>query len=565
MSRRRKASWKRRAAERAGPLVGRGASRLFGGIANRMSGRDLDPTSTGLADPMPRRVVNDEMVRRSRARFEAMADRPLADLLEDALYQERKRLQRAPAEPETEAVLEDLARSLVRGDRSAREQAGLRLVSLWAEEVHGHFDPGVYKVATRVLPRALTGLLSGRPDRLRDWELSRSGRLAVRGDIGWIAELSREATLVLVPTHVSNLDSPLIGLALYLAGLPPFTYGAGLNLFSNPVVGWWLGRLGAYTVDRTKRARLYKEVLKDYSVRCLTTRHHSLFFPGGTRSRSHEIETHVKKGLMGTGIVAWQEMLEAGRPDSEVYFVPLTLSFTLVLEAATLIQDHLAEAGKQRYIITDDEFAQPRELASFASRVLDLDAAAVAHFGQPVDVLGRPVARDPVERAEQAAVRRGYVCDRNGKVERDTQRDMEYTNRLGDALVDAWPRNADVLSTHLAARAAWRVYAAAEGTTDPFRLIQQPSDKRRLRRDVVLDELRRELARVEERVQKGQLDTLMPESAEDILGEALDRFGRYHRSHALEQQGDELFIADPTLCVYYQNRLTFLDRPLEQP
>lgn len=560
MSPRRKASLGSRAAERAGPWVGRGASRLMGGIASRMSGRDLDPASTGLARPKPRKLVNDGMVERSRARFAAMSDRALTDALEDALYQERKRLQRAPPEPDVDAVLDDLARALVRGDREAKELAGLRLVSLWAEEVHGHFDPSVYKVATRFLPRALTGLLSGRPDRLRDWELSKSGRLAVRGDIGWIEELSREATLVLVPTHVSNLDSPLIGLALYLAGLPPFTYGAGLNLFSNPVVGWWLGRLGAYTVDRTKRARLYKEVLKDYSVRCLTTRHHSLFFPGGTRSRSHEIETHVKKGLMGTGIVAWQEMLEAGRKDSEVYFVPLTLSFTLVLEAATLIQDHLAEAGKQRYIITDDEFAQPRVLAAFARRVLDLDAACVAHFGTPVDCLGHAVSRDPVERAEQAAHRRGYVCDRDGTVQRDEQRDREYTNRLGDALVDAWPRHADVLSTHLAARAAWRVYARQEGTTDPFRLIQQTAGKRRLARADVEEELARELARVDEKVQAGELGTLLPGTAGDVLAEALDRFGRYHRSLALEVQGSELFIGDPTLCLYYQNRLTFLDR-----
>jgi len=561
VSRRRKASLKHRVADRAGPLVGRGATKLFGGIAHRMSGRDLDPDSTGLARPKPRKLVNDGMVERSRRRFEGMADRAIADMLEDALYQERKRLRRAPPEPETETVLEDLARALVRGDREAQELAGLRLVSLWAEEVHGRFDPSVYKVATRALPRALTGLLSGRPDRLRDWDLAQSGRIAVRGDLDWLKQLSREATLVLVPTHVSNLDSPLIGLALYLAGLPPFTYGAGLNLFDNPVVGWWLGRLGAYTVDRTKGSRLYKEVLKDYSVRCLTTRHHSLFFPGGTRSRSHEIEPKVKKGLLGTGIVAWQEMLEAERPDSEVYFVPLTLSFTLVLEAATLIQDHLAEAGKQRYIITDDEFAQPRVLAEFARRVLDLDAACVAHFGDPIDCLGRPVARDPVERAEQAIHRRGYVCDRNGVVERDPQRDREYTNRLGDALVDAWPRYADVLSTHLAARAAWRVYAAQEGTSDPFRLIQQPAGKRRVSRQAVEEELSGELARIDARIQAGSLDMLLPDHTGDILAEALDRFGRYHRSRALEQQGDELFIADPTLCLYYQNRLTFLDRP----
>jgi glycerol-3-phosphate O-acyltransferase len=531
-------------------------ARLFGA-----SGGGLDPASTGLATPHTRESVNAELVRRSRERMQAMSPAALNAVLEDALYQERKRLQRAKPEPQTEQVLEDLAKGLIRGTVADQIEAGLRLVSIWGEEVHGRFDPRVYRAATRVLPRGITGLLSGRPDRLRDWELSSSSRLGVKGDLDWLRELSREATLVLVPTHVSNLDSPMIGLALYLAGLPPFTYGAGLNLFDNPLVGWWLGRLGAYTVDRTKRSLLYKEVLKDYSVRCLTSRHHSLFFPGGTRSRSHEIEPHIKKGLLGTGIVAWQEMLEAGRPDHDVYFVPLTLSFTQVLEAATLIQDHLEEAGKQRYIITDDEFAQPRQLATFARRILDLDSAAVAHFGEPIDCLGRPVARDLEERRAQSERRKGYVCDVQGKVERDEQRDRVYTDRLATALVEAWPRYAEVLSTHLVARAAWRCLQAALGTTDPFRIVQQPAHKRRVPKDALLKELAAQQGVVAQAIADGRCGgSSAVGSPEQVLDEALDRFGRYHRSGALIDAGTDLFVEDPTLCLYYQNRLTFLDR-----
>ena len=42
-----------------------------------------------------------------------------------------------------------------------------------------------------------------------------------------------------------------------------------------------------------------------------------------------------------------------------MFIVPATLSFQLVLEAETLIDDFLKEVGKSRYIITDDEFASP--------------------------------------------------------------------------------------------------------------------------------------------------------------------------------------------------------------
>lgn len=515
--------------------------------------------ATGLFHPQPRAQVVEDMVERARRRLEGMSDGALEAYMEDVLWNERNRLKKAHDEEE-EQHLDRLARALVRGTREERIDQALTLVGDWTDEIHGRFNPRVYGVATRALPRMLSALLSRRPRRLASWDLSPTARLKVKGEIGHLRTLSREATLILCPTHVSNLDSPLIGLALYLAGLPPFVYGAGLNLFSNKVIGWWMHRLGAYTVDRTKKARLYKDVLKDYSIRALTTRHHSLFFPGGTRSRSGEVETSLKKGLLGTGVVAWQEMLEAGRRDSEIYVVPLTLSFTLVLEAATLIEDHLAEAGKQRYIIADDEFTQPRRLASFARRVLDLDSAVIAHFGQPLDVLGNPVSYDAHERAEQAIERRAYVCDADGRVEWDPQRDRVYTDRLASALGEAYVRHTDVLSTHAAAWAAWECLVADVGSRDPFRLVRVPMTRRAFPVAQLTSELRRTLDRVHQGARAGLWHEALPSSAEETLDIALDRFGRYHKTRALARDGDRIVVEDPKLCLYYRNRLTFLDR-----
>ena len=42
--------------------------------------------------------------------------------------------------------------------------------------------------------------------------------------------------------------------ALFRLGLPPYTYGAGLNLFSNKMIGFFMHNLGAYKVDRRKKA-----------------------------------------------------------------------------------------------------------------------------------------------------------------------------------------------------------------------------------------------------------------------------------------------------------------------
>ena len=62
-----------------------------------------------------------------------------------------------------------------------------------------------------------------------------------------------------------------------------------------------------------------------------------------------------------------------------------------MLEAETLMRDNLAREGKQRYIIGDDEFSQPRTVASFLRRILALDEGVHVTFGAPMDPLGNPV------------------------------------------------------------------------------------------------------------------------------------------------------------------------------
>jgi glycerol-3-phosphate O-acyltransferase len=516
------------------------------------------PSSTtgGLFEPQPRALVIRDLLDRSRDRLDRLSDSEVVELLEDAVYQERKRLERARPEEGEIARLDAAAQAVVRGSRGDRTRAAMDLVAAWSDQIHGRFDPRVYRLATRALPTALTTLFSSRKSR---GKRTLESRLRVEGEIAWMQELAREGVLVLAPTHVSNIDSPVLGYALYAAGLPPFVYGAGLNLFSNALTGWWMHRLGAYTVDRTKRARLYKDVLKDYSVLSLVTRHHSLFFPGGTRSRSGAIETHLKKGLLGTGIAAWQEMLASGRPDPEVYVIPATLSYQLCLEASTLVDDFLAESGKQRYIINDDEFAQPRRLVEFARRVLDLEEAVVVRFGAPLDCLGNPVGRTAEERRAQSVDRRRYVMDRTGKVEVDEQRDHVYTERLSQALVQAYPKDAYAMSTHVAAIAAWRCLSEQVGSSDPFKILRIPADGRRIPRERYLAALGVAVGQVEAGRAAGRWHADLPSTVGGVLDVALDRFSRYHATKALAVREGDVVVEDPKLAFYYRNRVTFLD------
>lgn len=491
------------------------------------------------------------LVRRAEARLRAVPPPALADLLADTVFWERKRVEHDGADPDYVAAIDEAARCLREMRRADMDHAVAALVRSYGREIHNPFSPRTYRFATRVMPGALTRLLSA--TRARDvvlGDFDPASRIVLGGPLARLRELARHATLILAPTHVSNLDSPLIGYALYAAGLPPFAYGAGLNLFANPAMAWFMERLGAYTVDRRKRNRLYKDTLKDYSVEILRRGCHSLFFPGGTRSRSGRLERKLKKGLLGTGLAAWQENLAEGKRDGDVFIVPCTLSMGLVLEAETLIADSLAEEGKQRYIIMDDEFSRPATVASFTRRILALDAAVHVVFGEPMDVTGNPIGPDgrSLDPQGRAVDRRGYVCDRDGAVVFDEQRDHVYTERVAERLSEAYHRDFVVQSTHLAAWAAWEALRGRKPGLDTWRLVRLHPDERWVERADVLNLI--DLAR-------GKLAHLRragPARTEDILEEAIARFAGYHQKRALAPEGSRLRV-DPPLALYYRNRL----------
>ena len=516
----------------------------------------------GLVSPSTREVVA-ALQRRALKRLRAMSEQRLYGYLADVVYQERRRIDAGQASddgtPEYEQLLDGAAHAL-RASRDAQEQALVALVAHYTREIHNRFSDRAYSFATRILPGALTRLLTAtQPGALFGADFDPASRLVTQGPIDQLRALSQTHTLLVTPTHLSNLDSPLIGYALYAAQLPPCLYGAGLNLFSNPAMAFFMSRLGAYTVDCRKKHALYKDTLKDYSTESLRRGSHSLFFPGGTRARSGRLETDLKKGLLGTASAAWQENLAERRPGGEILIVPCTLSFSLVLEAETLIEDALAEAGKSRYIISDDEFSEPRTVASFARRVLNLDASTYVRFGAPLDLLGNPVDETGRSLGPDGAPveRRDYVTDRDGAVIWDAQRDRVYTDRLADAITAAYRRDNIALSTHVTGLVGWELLRQRFPRLDTFQLAVLRRAERQISREAFLRALERTLAGIQTRVARGVLRQELPgggASAEAVLADALARFGGYHKQPALEAEGDQLSVG-PKLSLYYGNRL----------
>ena len=208
--------------------------------------------------------VVSRVVERAVVRARTAPEGFLETLVHDTLYHERRRLETIPARaarPEQafyERVHKRLRHASGQDLRALLEQ----LTRSFVAEVVGNFDRRVYRLTTGLMPTALGALLrAASPRRLLAFDGAQRGlseHLVVQGEVEHVRGLLRYGTLVVAPTHSSNLDSVLLGYAAYLMGLPPLTYGAGLNLFTNPMLSFFMRNLGAYKVDRAKQSRLYK-------------------------------------------------------------------------------------------------------------------------------------------------------------------------------------------------------------------------------------------------------------------------------------------------------------------
>ncbi len=480
-------------------------------------------------------------------------------LLNDAAYLEMRRLS-AKGGPEY-GEWRSLATSLGRLSETEAREKLRELCERYAWDVAGNFNPSVYKFATRAMAPILGTILSPRNALKNIPQLATlralDGRIVVQGPVETIAKLAELGTLIFTPTHLSNLDSVVFGFALERAGLPPATYGAGKNLFTNPVLSFFMHNLGAYRVDRRLKHALYKDVLKTYSCVLIERGYHSLFFPGGTRSRSGGVERRLKLGLAGTGIEAFGRTWEQGKPQ-RVFFVPATINYMLTLEAETLIDDFLQEEGKARYIIEDDESTRLGRVASFAQKLLGLDESCVIRFSEPLDCFGNVVDEhgDSFDAHGRKVDASSYLFSDDGKPHRDGARDVQYTRELGESIVKAFAKDTVVMTTHVVAAAAFDHLRNTVGKADLFAILGH-RDSVRISRAELLDKIETLIERLRdlERNAKIVLAPQLHQRKELVLESALHAFAGYHTNPVIGAGATDLVLEDTCLLFYYQNRL----------
>jgi glycerol-3-phosphate O-acyltransferase len=300
--------------------------------------------------------------------------------------------------------------------------------------------------------------------------------------------------------------------------------------------------------------------LKTYSTVILERGYHSLFFPAGGRMRSGAIEQKLKLGLLGTGLSAYINNVIAGKSQPNVYIVPCTINYPLVLEAATLIDDHLKELGKSRYIIEDDESSKLGRIMAYTKAVLEFEGRMLIRFGTPLDPFGNRVDREGTSfdmRGRPVDLRK-YV-ELNGVPQHDRARDAEYTRELGSAIGDAFMRNNVPLTTHVVAFTLYQLLCEDHPNLDVYHLIRLPAEQASLPIERVLEALARLRDRLVIEVAAGRIHlspTVQGESIERILEVALGYFRMYHMRDLVVREGDRLQLNDIKLLMYYRNRLT---------
>ena len=198
----------------------------------------------------------------------------------------------------------------------------------------------------------------------------------------------------MVPTHFTHLDSALIGWAISHLGLPPFMYGAGMVLFNMSIFSYFMDSLGAYKVDRRKKNLLYLETLKTYSTESLVRGCHSLFYPGGTRSRSGSINQNLKLGLLSSAFEAQKIINKKKVKSKKIFIVPITFNYQFVLEAPALINQYLISKGQEKFYLENLGYSNSYKIFKFLIKFFTKGSNISLSIGNPLDVYGNYVNKN---------------------------------------------------------------------------------------------------------------------------------------------------------------------------
>jgi glycerol-3-phosphate O-acyltransferase len=492
----------------------------------------------------------------------------LKHVIRRTAYQERMRVKNQPwkADPSSDRLfwkrVHDAVQNLPETDEPTPEGIALldKIVHRYCQEIVGNFKLKTFLFARKFLTAFFGRMLNAAKGRIFGGKRRLYEKLIVNGEVKKVRHLFSKGSVVVLPTHFSNLDSILIGYAMdSIMGLPSFTYGAGLNLYDSEIIGYFMNRLGAYRVDRRKKNPIYIEALKSMSGLSIQKGVNSLFFPGGTRSRSGALEEELKQGLLNSLVEAQRKIYEEGG-DLKIFVVPMIINYHFVLEADHLISQHLNSIGKERFVHVKDDFKSTRKILTFIWRIFSQKSEIYLSVGHPIDVMGNILNNegDSLDSKGKKIDLKDYFKS-DGKITLNEQRERVYTKLLADSVVHSFKKYNIVLSSNIVAFCAFEMLKESYPELDILGLIKLPEDDFIFNREKLLAVIEQVRIRVMRLQEKGSLMTSIEPSHnnEDILREGLNNLGVYHASKPLKINQDKKIVSESFKTLYYyHNRLT---------
>ncbi len=527
-----------------------------------------------------REAFENEVYEKSVEKLTVASNGNLDDVLAQTLFLESIRIrdQKWSTDPEDEeGFWQNVKEKLIFSSQKPKEEASVlekellqEIVLRYKNEIAGRFSINAYRWAQKILNLVFYPLLNA-PAHLNFLEkkfyLQVQKRIHLKGQIDSIRNLAKTHTVVLLPTHFSNLDSVTVGWAARTLGLPAFLYGAGLNLFGIRMFSFFMNRIGAYKVDRRKKNPLYLETLKTYSTLALHRGCHTMFFPYGDRSLSGSIEKKLKLGLLGTTIEAqYLNLLKENQNgfSKKIIIVPVILNYHFVLEAPFLIDEYLKQTGRENYINDEnDQFSNSYDLLKVVYKLFTKDSEFLISFGQGMDVFGNRVDDEgrSFDQLDREINIRDYFSS-GGELKEDKQRNIEYVRMLGEKIVSSYLRENTVFSSHIVTFVAYQLIRQKHEKADLFDLMRMPEGERKIPLDVFTEAMEKTLNRIRELVllKKLNIDPFLEQDLKGdinkIMHHGLNNAGIYHAKKILMlNEEQKIIVGDMKLLFYYHNRL----------
>jgi glycerol-3-phosphate O-acyltransferase len=178
-------------------------------------------------------------------------------------------------------------------------------------------------------------------------------------------------------------------------------------------------------------------------------------------------------------------------------------------------------------------------------RAVDPIGNYVNSEGNSIDMKGRPI--------DTADYFKSF-----GKITKDSQRDLEYTQMLGNRIVKEFHKINRVFSSHLVAFVAFQMFKKKHAKLDLFNFLRIPPDEMSINFDSFLEQFIIVRNRVFELKDQGKLQTAhhLEGAAEEVIAHGMNNVGMYHAKRPLlKNKRGEIVSKDLYTLYYYHNRM----------